>query len=311
MKKEYLYALVSVLCWGTISSISKGLLSGVDTMFTLFVSLGFATVFLLVFLWKKGKLKDMAELWKDDGGKLMILAMTGIGSLGVLFYNLFLLSGTKRLPAQQAFVINYLWPALIIVLSSIILKERFTIPKFIAVLFSFGGVMVVTTNGSMEAFRNTSVIGIIFCVLAAFSYAFYSTLGKFAEKQAKEKDKIYDSDIAVFIAHASGFVAAGVYVAVAAATGHMETPLITAPILAGMAAYGIVCNAFPYLTWAMALSRGNTAVVANLAYLTPVISLFLTHFFLGEKITIFSVLGLAMILLGILIQSIAANRKAK
>ena len=37
-----------------------------------------------------------------------------IGSLGVFFYNYFLLLGTARLKAQTAFVINELWPALII-----------------------------------------------------------------------------------------------------------------------------------------------------------------------------------------------------
>ena len=42
------------------------------------------------------------------------IRMILIGSLGVFFYNYFLLLGTARLKAQTAFVINELWPALII-----------------------------------------------------------------------------------------------------------------------------------------------------------------------------------------------------
>ena len=56
------------------------------------------------------------------------------------------------------------------------------------------------------------------------------------------------------------------------------------------------------------MNLGNTAVIANLAYLTPFVSLILTHFVLGEKITVFSVLGLVLIVTGIIIQMIV-NKK--
>ena len=76
----------------------------------------------------------------------------------------------------------------------------------------------------------------------------------------------------------------------------------------GMLWNGIICNALPYLTWALALDIGNTAVIANLAYLTPFVSLLCTHFVLGEKVTIFSVLGLLLIVLGIAVQMLV-NKK--
>lgn len=49
-------------------------------------------------------------------------------------------------------------------------------------------------------------------------------------------------------------------------------------------------------------------MIANLAYLAPFVSLILTHFVLGEKITVFSVLGLVLIVTGIIIQMIV-NKK--
>ena len=49
-------------------------------------------------------------------------------------------------------------------------------------------------------------------------------------------------------------------------------------------------------------------MIANLAYLTPFVSLLLTHFVLGEKIIVFSVLGLVLIVTGIIIQMIV-NKK--
>ena len=74
---------------------------------------------------------------------------------------------------------------------------------------------------------------------------------------------------------------------------------------------GVICNALPYLTWALALDLGNTAVIANLAYLTPFVSLLCTHFVLGEKITVFSVLGLVLIVTGIAIQMLVNKKIGK
>ena len=135
------------------------------------------------------------------------IRMILIGSLGVFFYNYFLLLGTARLKAQTAFVINELWPALIILFSCWILKEKMNPGKAAAVIFSFLGILVVTTDGNLAEF-----------------------------------------------------------------------------------------------------SLGNTAVIANLAYLTPFVSLILTHFVLEEKITVFSVLGLLLIVTGIIIQMVV-NKK--
>ena len=54
--------------------------------------------------------------------------------------------------------------------------------------------------------------------------------------------------------------------------------------------------------WALALEKGNTAKVSNLAYITPCLSLICTALILKEQISILSVAGLCVIVLGILIQ---------
>lgn len=105
------------------------------------------------------------------------------------------------------------------------------------------------------------------------------------------------------ISYAAGTITAFILVLI---QGKLTIP--TGSQAAGMLWNGIICNAFPYLTWALALDLGNTAVIANLAYLTPFVSLILTHFVLGEKITVFSVLGLVLIVTGIIIQMIV-NKK--
>ena len=289
MKKEYVYAGTSVLCFGTVATASKLLMNQLDAVYVLAFSFLAATLFLGIYNWKKGYLQELRKL----SGKTVI-HMIVVGSLGVFFYNYFLLLGTDLLEAQTAFVINELWPALIIIFSCWILGEKMNIGKAAAVFFSFLGILVVTTDGKLTDFSFGNPKGILFALLAAICYGLYCTLNK---------RETYDKNLGVMVSYAAGTVTA---FAVVIMQGKLMIP--TGVQMTGMLWNGIICNALPYLTWALALDLGNTAVIANLAYLTPFVSLLFTHFILGEKITVFSVLGLLLIVFGIVIQMLV-NRK--
>ena len=58
-----------------------------------------------------------------------ILAMTGIGLSGVFVYLVALQIGYSVMPGQQACVINYLWPAMIIIWARFLLKEKLNVGK--------------------------------------------------------------------------------------------------------------------------------------------------------------------------------------
>lgn len=285
MKKEYIFAGIAIGCWGTVATVSKLLMNQLDAMYALAFSFLFATIFLFIYNWKSGHLKLLKQIPKAVAVRMIL-----VGSLGVLLYNLFLLLGTDRLPAQEAFVINDLWPALIIIFSCIILHEKMTLGKAAAILFSFLGIVVVTTDGDLRNFEFNRIDGIIYCLMAAVCYGLYSTLNK---------RESYDKNISVLLSYASGTVIAFLWII---ATGNLSIP--TPDALGGMAFNGIICNGLPYLFWAFALDMGNTAIIANLAYLSPFVSLLVTHFVLGEKITVYSVLGLMLIILGIVIQMV-------
>ena len=283
VKLSYIYALLSVFMWGTMATMSKLLQNNMDTMIVLVYTCLFSTLILLIYNIFKHKIRTLLQLPIS-----VIIKMILIGSLGVFFYCLFFYMGCRRLPAQQAMVVNDLWPALIIVFSAVILHETMTAAKVCAVLLSFIGIIIVVTNGDISGFKNISMAGVAFCLIDAFCYALYSVLGK---------REAYDKDIAVMVAYASATVIAFI------CSAFMGTFCIPAGSdLAGLIFNGLICNAFPALLWALALDMGNTAVIANLAYLVPFISLLVTHFVLGEQITVWSVLGLVLIVSGILIQ---------
>jgi len=72
--------------------------------------------------------------------------------------------------------------------------------------------------------------------------------------------------------------------------------------LAGFVWTGMFTMAIPNTLWVLALKKGNTAKISNLAYITPFLSTVWTILFLKEPLDILSVVGLVIMVGGILIQ---------
>jgi drug/metabolite transporter (DMT)-like permease len=72
--------------------------------------------------------------------------------------------------------------------------------------------------------------------------------------------------------------------------------------LPGLLWIGVGTSAIAYTAWALALSLGDTAKLSNLAYVTPFLSLIWTALLLKEPVSLYSVLGLVVIVVGILLQ---------
>ncbi len=76
----------------------------------------------------------------------------------------------------------------------------------------------------------------------------------------------------------------------------------SAKALAATFYIGAVTAGIGYALWIKALASGKTHFIANLAYLTPFLSLAVISFLVGEKIHIAQIIGLVVIVLGILVQ---------
>jgi len=283
MKKEYLFAGISILCWGTTASVTKLLLGSMENMQVLAVGFFFAFAFLLVLNLAKGNLRQLKKLKLSD-----FLFLTGMSLLGIFLYTLFLNIGIARMQASQAFIINYLWPMMSVVFACLILKEKLTFRKLIAIFCSFLGVVIVTTNGKLGGFDPAHLTGALFCILAAVSYGLFTVLNKRSQ---------LDKTLCMMVYYGISFLISAVCMAV------MKLPLqLDLPQTLGLLWLGIGTNAIPYVTWALALQYGDTAKISNLAYCTPFLSLLWNFLLLKESLSIWSVLGLLVIVSGIFIQ---------
>ena len=285
MKKNYQYGISSVFIWSTLAAVSKILLTELPNLETLSISSLLAFLFLLLINIKNGKIKELKKYKSED-----YTIIAGLGVLGLFLYSALYYYGLMQLTSQEACILNYLWPIMLVIFSSIILKEKMTFIKGIAMICSFIGIIILSADSNRAAEGSIS-LGIISCIVAAACYGLFSVLNKKVD---------YDQSIAMMLMWLTTAMASAV---VGLSTENWI--LIKGIQWMGMFWLGFVVNAAAYLWWAMAL-RGveNTAKIANLAFLTPFLSLMFSAILLGEKIKVRAVIALVFIIGGILFQSV-------
>ena len=289
MKKNYIFAITTVFMWSTLAAVVKLLLTDIPNMQALTISSCISSVFLFIVNIFTGKINELKKLNLKDIG-----IISGLGFIGLFVYSAMYYYGLSQLTSQEACIVNYLWPIMIVIFSCIILKEKLTTMKMIAMLCSFVGIVILSL-GSGESVDGNVALGITSCIIAAVCYGLFSVLNKKYN---------YDQNISMMI-----------FWMVATVCGSI-LGLLTEEWVAlnenqwlGFFWLGVVVDAIAYLLWALALNgASNTAKIANLAFLTPFLSLVVSTVLLNEKIELRAVVALVFIVGGILLQSLCDQR---
>ena len=289
MKKTFLYAGTSILFWSTVATVSKLLLNTLDTYQVLMFSAFFAALALLVVNVITGKIRLLKKYSLKDYVITLLIYMPG-----TFLYYVFLYSGTARMNASQAFIINYLWPIMSVIFACIVLKEKITARKGIAFALSFLGVITVVGK-ELLSFEANMIFGAVLCVLAAVSYGLFTALSR---------KWSYDYQLSMMLSFFSSSLMTLIINLVRGSECNVGLPQIL-----GFAWNGIFVMALATVTWALALNSGGTAKVSNLAYVTPFLSLVWTALILKEPIELLSIAGLLLIVLGIFIQLKSPRKK--
>ena len=283
-KKSFLAAATAIVIWGTLASTVKLLVGGMSNLQTLAVSSWVAALlFFAVNMTKKNRMQMMAYGPREYGDMVIL------GFLGMFAYNAFYFYGLTQLSAQEACILNYLWPVALIVFSCLILKEPFTGRKALAVALSFAGIVVVMM-GKREGGGGNLLLGSAACILAAVSYGLFSVLNK-----KKNLDQSITMMAAWFVAAVGGSILCTVC--------HAWSPMSFFQVL-GLIYLGIMVQAGANLFWAIGINYAkNTALVANFAFLVPFLSVLVSTTMLHEPLSVSALAALILIVSGILIQS--------
>lgn len=290
MKKNYILAIITVLIWSTMAATVKATLSNIPNMQALAVASYISVAFLLIMNIVTGRVKKIRTYKLKDYG-----TMTGLGFLGMFMYSALYYYGLSQISSQEACIANYLWPIMLVVFSCIILKEKLTFTKAAAMCCSFAGIVILSLGGGTVSQGSSSFGGIISCIIAAMCYGLYSVLNKKTD---------YDQYIFMMICWAVAAVGSTIF-----GLATEEWVVIQGTQWIGIIWIGAIVHAVAYLFWALALQgTENTAKIANIAYLTPVLSMIISAVFLKEQLSSTAFIALVLIIGGILIQTVKIKK---
>lgn len=283
-RQSLFFALLAVAFWSTMSSAFKLTLNHIAFDQLLFWSSLFA-VFALGFLVLilTGYQKVFAQSKKE------ILLSAILGFLNPFAYYLVLFKAYELLQAQEAGVLNYSWPVILVILSVPLLGQRIGIIGFTAILTSFAGLWVISTKGQVFSLEFSNAYGVTLAVGSAFLWALYWIINLKDKREALVK---------IFMNMVFGGAYITLYLLI---TSGIKLPGSKALIGAGY--IGLFEMGITFVFWLLALKKAaNTARVSNLIFLSPFIALFFIRLFVGEPILPSTVLGLILIVSGILLQ---------
>lgn len=279
--KAVLFASVAVLSWATVATAFKIALMHLSV----FCMLSVATVTAMAVYAVMMTLERKWGVLRAMPAGLMVKTAS-LGIVNPVVYYLVLFKAYDMLPAQMAQPLNYAWPIFLLVLLAVFNHEKIPAQKYIGMLISVSGVVCISFGGGGVEGR-VSIAGIF---LALFSAVFWAAYWMFNNRLSGK----VDGTVALFLEFFAGSLVLGVSgcfvgIDIDSLEGLMSGVYI------GLFEMGI-----PFLTFGMALRiTKNPALINQMCYLSPFLSLFLIAMVLGERIATGTYVGLVLIVAGL------------
>jgi drug/metabolite transporter (DMT)-like permease len=289
-RKSYIYAGLAVLFWSTIPTVFKIGLGELDvlTMLTLATFTSSVALLLILITEKKLPLLLLTTSREMAGSALL-------GFINPFVYYLILLKAYKLLPGQVAQPLNMIWPIILVFLSVPVLKQRIPGKSFIALLISFAGVYIISSQGHPLKPGSSDTLGILLATGSSVFWALYFIFNV--------RDK-RDESVKLF----TNFIFASVFLFIACIVTGNTSPAISMKGFAASVYVGLFEMGITFFFWLRALQLAETTdKVSNLVYLAPFISIIFLYFIIKEPVYYTTPAGLLLIISGIYIQ----NRKTK
>ncbi|MBE6274741.1 MAG: DMT family transporter [Bacteroides sp.] len=277
-----LLALVAVLSWSTVATAFKVALTYLTHFEMLLIaSLTSVLIFTLVltFQQKWGQVKSLThKQWKE-------LAFQGF--LNPAAYYLILFKAYDMLPAQVAQPVNYAWPIVLLILLAVFAKQPIPSKKYLGMVISMSGVVMISLGTGQLSDMDVPLTGVLLAAFSAFFWAGYWMVNN------KNKDSI-DAIVSLF----GSFLCGSLYLLICIPIFGLTIPNLNG-LLAGMYVGGFEM-AIPFISFGIAMRiTSNPALINQLCYLSPFLSLFFIAMVLHEPIVITTYIGLVLIVAGI------------
>lgn len=280
-RKGILLAVFSAMCFSSAPILAKLTYStGLPWQVLIFYRNVIPTAFLvLLFL-----LKDRS-IFVVPKSKWPFMILSGLGfAIASIFYFV----GLSMVPAIVSIVMMYTMTAFIVIIARLFLKEPLTLPKVIAVLMTFTGILLVLQVRG-DDFLNLPLLGVAIALAAGLITAIYTVTSQYLSRSCN------GITITIYNFVISAIICTILFLPKALA--------IAVPPQAwlGLLSMAIVPCLIGYLLYFTSLQYIGASKLGILMMLDPVISIAMSVSILNESMNLLRLLGCLLIVVGVVV----------
>lgn len=271
-----LFVVISAIAFGAIPVFARAAYNaGSDPISVLFFRFSIASIVMIPFI-------AVRKIPFPRGRFLLgLMLMGGIGYVGQSFcYFTALTMASAGLVA----ILLYLYPAIVVILSSLLFKERITGLKVSALILALTGTVLTIGLGG-----GGSLLGIALAMTAPFIYSAYILAGSKITKEVE----ILSSSTVVMISASFVF---GAFIAVKGL--NMPQTLVG---WGGVLAIALISTVIAIITFFAGLKRIGPTNASMLSTFEPVTTVVLAAIVFGEEIGFMRVVGGVLILMAVIL----------
>lgn len=288
--KGGMYVIGSATLFGMMPILAKlSYKSGSNVQSTLFLRFLFSSIMIYIYL----KYKNISLKLNIN---ILILVCT-IGFLGYSLMSIFLFTSYNYMSVGVASMVFFIYPTIVSCISFIIFKEKITKTKFVSLTLSTIG--IITIIGIRE--NKIKSIGLIFVLLAALSYSAY-VIGINTKLVRKVNNIVITFYVVITCTVTTGII--GLF------TNSINfrinyTGIIYILILA------LISTVIAFILFLEGAKIIGSSKAAILGTLEPIVTLFLGHIFLDEKLNFRVIVGCLLVVISMVFLGKKDARKLK
>jgi Predicted permeases len=266
---------LSAASFGTLAIFGRyAYAAGMDIFTVLFLRFSIAAVLITILLITRHESLPRGRV---------LVQLIGMGALGYVGQSFSYLTAIKYASAGLVALLLYLYPMFVFILSAIILYEKVTWIKVLAlVLALIGTALTVDPAGGQ-------LIGVLLAILAAAIYSVYIIVGT---NVMKHVSPVQSSTVI--------FASAGAVYGLLTALNGVHFPTSHSGWFA-MSGIVLIATVIPVVAFLAGLERIGPTNAAMLSTLEPVVTVLLAAWLFQERLNAISLLGGALILVAVIL----------
>ncbi|MFC0471843.1 DMT family transporter [Halalkalibacter kiskunsagensis] len=282
--------------WGSAFIAGKVAIESFDPATISFLRFFGAALLLFPIMWlvEKNTPKPRKKDW-------VLFALLGL--TGVAIYNICFFLASKHAPVIKSSLFIAANPMLIMLLSGLLLKETISKRNVIGLLLAFAGVVTIVTEGNLMIFFRFQFEPIDFVLLGAvITWALYSVIGRVVLRK-------YSSIVST--TYAVGFGTLFLLPFSLFEKPWQSIATSTLPAWLAIAHMSVFVTVIGFILYYYGIQKIGAAKASIFINVMPVSAVIMATVFLGETLTLTTVIGALFVISGVYVGTAVRRQKEK